>query len=159
MAPAARRVTVHLKAGAVAEAVIEERHAQRRHVGAIPLAVEVAVPICPTCMDECTFRCKIRSQECQHGTAIYSKMFENGVCSCIQGVKRVATAVEGGVSQGSRATSERCVPVRLWEQLGIVVAKPQLVRVWPHMPSLMTAVAWGHGGASEIGHGGDGAWP
>jgi len=53
-------------------------------------------------------------------------MFENGVRSRTHGAGRVAAAVEGGVSRGPRATSERCVPVRL--RLGVVVAKPQPAR-------------------------------
>jgi hypothetical protein len=50
-AAAPRRVAPHLEAGAAAEAVVEERRAQRRRVGAVPLAVEVAVPTRPACMD------------------------------------------------------------------------------------------------------------
>lgn len=63
-------------------------------------------------------------------------MFEIGVRSRTHGAGRVAAAVEGGVSRGPRATSERCVAVRLLLGVrpGVVVAKPQPVRVRPHMP-------------------------
>jgi hypothetical protein len=49
VAPAPRRVAAHLEAGAAAEPVVEERRAQRRRVGAVPLAVEVAVPARTAC--------------------------------------------------------------------------------------------------------------
>jgi hypothetical protein len=46
---AAGRVAAHLEAGSAAEAVVEERRAQCRRVGAVTLAVEVAVSACPSC--------------------------------------------------------------------------------------------------------------
>jgi hypothetical protein len=47
--PAASSVAPDLEAGAAAEAAVEERCAQRRRVGAVPLTVEVAVPTRPSC--------------------------------------------------------------------------------------------------------------
>jgi hypothetical protein len=55
-------------------------------------------------------------------------MFENGGRSRTHGAGRIAAAVEGGVSRGPRATSERCVAVRPRVRLGAVVAKPQPAR-------------------------------
>jgi hypothetical protein len=51
VAAAASAVAPHLEAGAAAEAVVEERRAQRRGVGAVPLAVQVPVPARPSCKD------------------------------------------------------------------------------------------------------------
>jgi hypothetical protein len=46
---AAGRVAAHLEAGSTAEAVVEQSRAQRRRVGAVSLAVEVAVSARPSC--------------------------------------------------------------------------------------------------------------
>jgi hypothetical protein len=52
VAPAPGGFAPDLEAGAAAEAVVEERRAQRRRVGAVPLAVQVAVAASASCTDE-----------------------------------------------------------------------------------------------------------
>jgi hypothetical protein len=136
VAPAPRRVAAHLEAGAAAEPVVEERRAQRRRVGAVPLAVEVAVPARPACRNARRYA-EFSPRNLGRGlqsTGSKGEMFENEVSSRTHGAGRVAAAVEGGVSRGPRATYERCVPVRVRVRLGVVVAEPQPVRVRPHMP-------------------------